>query len=124
MSFNGCQCDNACPQCFFLFLRRAFLKQHKHLHDPFSCVTYAVEKRLTNSPEWEWTRDFMSDTKQYQRLINTVKTTKSMGPKYKFGVEIPRSVKHALELDRRNGNNLWKEALLKELAQLDEFQVF
>ena len=23
------------------------------LHDPFSCVTYAVEKRLTNSPEWE-----------------------------------------------------------------------
>ena len=47
-----------------------------------------------------------------------------MGPKYKFGVEIPRSVKHALELDRWNGNNLWKEALLKELAQLDEFQVF
>ena len=48
----------------------------------------------------------------------------AMGPKYKFGVEIPRLVKHALQLDRKNGNNLWKEALLKELAQLDEFQVF
>ena len=70
------------------------------LHDPFSCVTYVVEKHLTNSPEWEWTRDFINDTKEYQRLINTVKTTKHMGPKYKFGVEIPRSVKHALELDR------------------------
>ena len=47
-----------------------------------------------------------------------------MGPKYKFGVEVPRSVKHALQLDRKNGNNLCKEASLKELAQLDEFQVF
>ena len=47
-----------------------------------------------------------------------------MGPKYKFGVEIPRSVRHALEIDRKNGNNLWREALLKELAQLDEFEVF
>ena len=27
---------------------------------------------------------------------------------YKFGVEIPRNVAHALELDRKNGNNLWR----------------
>ena len=36
------------------------------LHDPFSCVTYAVEKRLTNSPEWDWTRDFINDTIEYK----------------------------------------------------------
>ena len=94
------------------------------LHDPYVCVTYAAEKHLMNDQDWSWTKDFISDTKEYTRLINAVKTTKSMGPKYKFGVEIPRSVRHALELDRKNGNNLWREALLKELAQLDEFEVF
>ena len=94
------------------------------LHDPYSCVLYAVEKKLVSEPDWEWTKDYINDTKEYTRLIRVLKTSQSMGGKYKFGVEIPRSVKHALEIDRRNGNNLWKEAMEKELAQLDEYQVF
>ena len=36
-----------------------------------------------------------------------------MGPKYKFGVEVPRSVKHALLLDKMNGNHLWEEVCQK-----------
>ena len=94
------------------------------LHDPYSCVVYATEKKLLSDPDWEWTKDYINDTKEYTRLIRVLRTSKSMGSKYKFGVEIPRSVKHALEIDRRNGNNLWREAMQKELNQLDEFQVF
>ena len=44
-------------------------------------------------------------------MINAVKTTKAMGHKYKFGVQIPRSVRHAFQLDKKNGNNPWQEAL-------------
>ena len=49
---------------------------------------------------------------------------KSFGPKYKFGIEVPRSVKHALEIDARNGNTLWRDAIMTELNQLDDFKVF
>ena len=34
---------------------------------------------------------------------------------HKFGVQIPTSVEEAKELDRQNGNNLWMEALSKEM---------
>ena len=76
------------------------------LHDPFSCVDYAVEKYLTISLDWEYTREFINDTQEYPRLTNVIKTTKSMRSKCKFGVEIRRSVKHSLGHDGRNVNNL------------------
>ena len=34
---------------------------------------------------------------------------------HKYGVEIPRDVKHAYEIDARNGNALWRDALKKEM---------
>ena len=36
----------------------------------------------------------------------------------KYGIEIPASVQHAFELDRKNGNNLWKEALEMEMYNI------
>ena len=36
----------------------------------------------------------------------------------KCGFEVPRSVKHALELDKANGNQAWKEAMAKEIGSL------
>ena len=37
---------------------------------------------------------------------------------HKYGIEIPTSVEHAFELDRKNGNNLWKEALEMEMYNI------
>ena len=85
---------------------------------------YAVEKGLMNEKGLEWTKDFIKDTESYERLIFALKTSKSFGPKYKFGIEVPRLVKHALELDAKNGNTLWRDAIMTELKQLDDSQVF
>ena len=41
-----------------------------------------------------------------------------------FGVEVPRSPTHALLLDKKNGNNLWKEAMDKELNAIMSFGTF
>ena len=76
------------------------------LHDPYTCVLFATEKGLINSPEWAWVKDFIDDTTCYTKMLHAMKTTKSFGPKYKFKIQVPRSVKHALELDKRNGNDL------------------
>jgi hypothetical protein len=45
-------------------------------------------------------------------------------PKYKFGVQIPASISHALRLDKLNGNKLWEEAIQKEMDQLKEYETF
>ena len=37
---------------------------------------------------------------------------------FKYGVEAPKSTKHAEELDNQHGNSLWKEAYQKEIASL------
>ena len=34
---------------------------------------------------------------------------------YKFVVQVPGSKKHVYHINRKNGNNLWKEAIRKEL---------
>ena len=42
----------------------------------------------------------------------------------RYGVEIPRNVAHALELDRKNGNNLWRDAISAEIGTLTDMKVF
>ena len=38
----------------------------------------------------------------------------------KYGVEIPRNVAHAYELDALHGNTLWQDAIKKEISSLLE----
>ena len=59
------------------------------------------------------------------QLVKAFKATVKPGsPKFKFGVQVPLGVKQALALDKQNGNHHWREAIRKELSQLEEFQVF
>ena len=45
------------------------------------------------------------------RLINQVKLRNFRNkPKFKYGYEIPKNFKHAVEIDKRNGNTLWQDA--------------
>ena len=37
---------------------------------------------------------------------------------HKYGIEIPRDVEHAHEIDARNGNTLWRDALKKEMYNI------
>ena len=42
----------------------------------------------------------------------------------KFGIKVPNSVREALILDRINGNNLWAEAMAKEMTGLNNANCF
>ena len=44
--------------------------------------------------------------------------------KYKFGVQVPKGIKNAINLDKKNGNNLWEEAIKTELKQLTDYETF
>jgi hypothetical protein len=39
-------------------------------------------------------------------------------PKTKFGIEIPKNYKHAVDIDTANNNRLWQDAVEKEVAAL------
>ena len=41
-----------------------------------------------------------------------------------YGVDVPRTAKEAYELDRENGNTLWKDAINKEINALLRLSVF
>jgi hypothetical protein len=43
---------------------------------------------------------------------------------HKYGIEVPISIEHAIQLDERNGDNYWRDALSKEMKNVGiAFQV-
>jgi hypothetical protein len=42
-------------------------------------------------------------------------STRPAGIKYKFGVQVPKGIKNAIDLDKNNGNKLWQEDIKTEL---------
>jgi hypothetical protein len=93
------------------------------LQDPSPLIEYAVKRRLTKHPLWEWAEEYLKDDDRMASMVQALKA-KVNGVQYMFGVEIPRNAKHALEMDKANGNNLWKESIDKELEMINQFQTF
>ena len=59
------------------------------------------------------------------RMANQVKLrTYRNRPKYKYGVQVPRSHEEAVWIDTKNGNTHWQDAEDVEVAQLDEYDTF
>ena len=40
------------------------------------------------------------------------------------GLPIPKSAKHALELDGVHQNHQWRDAMAKEICTMEDFEVF
>jgi hypothetical protein len=51
-------------------------------------------------------------------------STSPAGIKYKFGIQVPKVIKNAIDLDKKNGKQVWQEAIEKELKQLTDYQTF
>ena len=103
------------------------------LEHPDMVVQYARDNNLERSWFFRWTHTygeldrtdtlFMSDRDSME--YKAVLASRFQGsPIFKFGVEVPRSVRHAYYLDKINGDNLWKEAIGKELGEINSFGVF
>jgi hypothetical protein len=72
--------------------------------NPLPLVDYAVKMKLTKRPEWEWVEEF--DLEEFEDLRRAFISKFENTPKYKFGVQMPASISHALRLDKLNGNQL------------------
>ena len=83
--------------------------------NPVEVADYAAANDLLNEPAFKWWANYIL-RKRDQIVAKVVSRVKKKT--HKYGVQIPRSVKDAYELDRINGNNLWRTAIAKEMENV------
>ncbi|MEM7375757.1 MAG: reverse transcriptase domain-containing protein [Bacteroidota bacterium] len=83
--------------------------------NPIEVAQYAVDNQLEREPAFShWVNVVLRNK---DRVIHMARRRR-MNNTYQYGIEVPRSVKHALELDKKNGNNLWAQAIKKEMDKV------
>ena len=93
--------------------------------DPVTCAIYAKENGLLEQDGWKRFKSIAKREKKFLRMVNQAKLRSYRhSPKYKYGFEVARSYNHAMELDRRNGNTKWGEAVTYEIDMFHENDVF
>ena len=89
------------------------------------CSIYAKQHNLLELPKWKELKHIAKHQKTLNRAINQTKIRQvRRSAVYQFGFLIPRDDKHALELDKLNGNCRWYDATKKELDQINDYKVF
>ena len=92
--------------------------------DPVTCAAYAKKHNLLDLPKWNKLKHIAKHQDAFTRAINQTKIGQfRRSATYQLGYLIPRNYKHALELDKLNGNSRWYDATSKELDQINEYKV-
>ena len=73
---------------------------------------YARARGISNEPAFAW---WVPYTLRKREVILAVVKNRIRKMTHKYGIEIPRDVKHAHDIDARNGNTMWRDALKKEM---------
>lgn len=76
-------------------------------HDIQKVLLYALDKKLSTQPGWKWIKSFVEADEKFQDMKAIYLASKSES-KFKFGVEVAKSPKHALQLDEKEQNEFWK----------------
>ena len=93
--------------------------------DPVTCAEYVLMNNLLDQTGWKRFRRFEKNEKQMQRMINQAKLRSyRQDPFWKFGVMVPRTHSHAIEIDEKNGNTKWQDAEATDMQHLLEYQTF
>ena len=92
-----------------------YLKDLKE-SNPLEVAEYAVANLLDKEPAFAWWVNFA--LKRRDRLIKAAKTTRYMRKWQKYGIEIPKTVERALEIDKETGTDFWAKALRLEMSKI------
>jgi hypothetical protein len=94
------------------------------LSNPKPIVSFARNNNLLEKiPFCHLTQYCRSNTAVDIARILKVSTSPA-GIKYKFGIQVLKGIKNAIDLDKNNGNQLWQETIRTVLKQLTDYQTF
>jgi hypothetical protein len=80
--------------------------------NPIEVAEYAVANKLVTEPAFAWWVPTV--LRQRDRNISKVRSRYLLRT-HKFGIEVPKSVKRALEIDEETGTTFWRDAIEKEM---------
>ena len=82
---------------------------------PIELAEYAVSRNIHEEPAFAWWVNHV--LKKRDRIVKQVRH-RMLKRTSKFGVKVPSSVEEALKFDQENGDNLWFEAINKEIKNV------
>ena len=80
--------------------------------NPVEVAEFAVARGLEKEPAFAWWVPYT--LKKRDRIIASI-NSRVRKRSHKYGIEIPTSIEHAKEIDKRNGNTHWQDAVAKEM---------
>ena len=87
------------------------LSELKESH-PMETTEFAKSRGIDDEPVFTWWVPHM--LKKRNAIISAMKV-RLRKTTHKYGIKIPTSVDHMMEIDRKNGNTMWKDALALEM---------
>ena len=73
---------------------------------------YANSRGIDDEPAFKWW--VLYTLRKRDNIIAAVKARVRVAT-HKYGIEVPPSIKHAKQLDKKNGNTFWIQTLAKEM---------
>ena len=90
--------------------------------NPIEVAEYAAANQIINMPAFKWWAHYT--LKKRSRVIASIKSRKNKKKNHKFGIELPRTVTRALEIDKETGTTFWADAIAKEMRHVQPaFQI-
>ena len=83
--------------------------------NPLQVAEYVQVAELIDEPAFAWWAELA--LKRRDKIIAGV-ASRSKKKTHKFGIEVPRDVRHALQLDKENNNTFWADAIRKEMSEV------
>ena len=80
----------------------------------------AKSRGISDVPAFKW---WVNYTIKKRNVLVSAMKARLRRVSYKYGIEVPTTKAHALELDKANGNDFWSKAIAKEmmLVSLSQF---
>jgi hypothetical protein len=83
-------------------------------------AAYARKHSLFNEPGWKKlkiiARRLVHDKQGVYHLnYNVMEDKQTKGPVYKFGIQVPCNISNSYELDKKNSNTKWQDAMQEEI---------
>ena len=79
---------------------------------PVECAEFAKARGIQDEPAFAWWVPYT--LRKRDVIISSVKA-RVRRTTHKYGFEVPRNLKHAYEIDTKNGNDFWRKAIEKEM---------
>ena len=82
---------------------------------PVETAEYAKAHQLQDKPAFRWWVPYT--LKKRNAIISKVRT-RAKKITHKYGIEVPRTVQQAFDIDARDGTTIWRDAIDKEMRNV------